>query len=132
MKKRFLTICLFASLFSFSQSEKSYLTNDSIKYNIVISNNRLLKKQTYTGPRYFVLIEMPKKLKKYFLSKDTEFWMKSLTDTTSDWAANLILYYIYEKDALIMTFIGRGLIKWSAIRTEEIEAWREFLTRRKG
>ena len=57
-----------------------------------------------------------------------EQWLCLLNNPKSDWAANLILYQLYEKDAILFSKIKKRE-DWIGFRKDEdIEYWKTFLT----
>jgi hypothetical protein len=49
-------------------------------------------------------------------------------DTTRDWAANLMLYSITNKDAVVLKYDGEDLNKWRGRKkAREVKRWTEYL-----
>jgi hypothetical protein len=70
---------------------------------------------------------MSKAYRNYLLERDTIFWLERLRNENSDWATNLILYYLYDKDAsqLIIFNVRK---KWLRIKEDDIKYWKKFLS----
>jgi hypothetical protein len=118
MKLLTLFLVLFSTSFGQSRnthnSEKIYsINNKKIKYSIVLMSCDTCVPIRNIGYRVIVKLKSSeiKTLKK--LNKKT--WMKLLQNKNSDFAANLLLYKIYSKDALLLS------------KNESIDEWREFL-----
>jgi len=72
---------------------------------------------------------MSKQHREYLVTRDTAFWLKHLCDENSDWASNLILYYLFDKDASKFIIYDRRK-KWLKIKKEDVEYWKKFLSSR--
>ena len=61
-----------------------------------------------------------------FLSFPSEKWFTYLSDTLTDWGANLVLYDLYKKDAIIFKSIKTKTQWRECCREVDITYWREF------
>ncbi len=112
----------------FSQHESignKYLANDAIKYEIILVSEP--RNKGLSGMKYLVKIEMPKRIKKWFQRRPKEYWQRYLHDSSSNIAANLILYYIYRRDAVMPKAVAEGLLTWNQVLAGEIDYWNSFL-----
>ena len=129
MKFFFILFMLF-SLKSFSQIDTTNLfNNDSIKYTIVKvseKGNSSLVKVSF----HYIKIDISKELKKYLFKLDDGFWLKHLSNETSDWATNLLLYYLYRRDAIVFLRIYTDREKWLRRKNEDIAYWEGFFNGR--
>lgn len=129
----FLFIMIILSSNTFCQSyltDSTYLKNDSIKYEIVFKTRSILSQKHDKKIGYYIDLDIPKPIKQKLIKKDSIFWINKLSDETSDWAANLVLYYIFDREAVLIKAVENDRTKWMKIRTNEIEYWRKFLSRR--
>ncbi len=129
--KIIIFLFIFISNSAFGQDNESYtlLSNNSIKYKIVWKP-RLSPFNSEIGGRY-VYICMSKKLKKFYLNKTFNFWYKKFIDKNSDIATDILLYYLYNKEATTIYAIHEELIEWNNIRNKEIEYWNNFFNKGK-
>ena len=72
-------------------------------------------------------MNMSKRIKKQLLKKSLSFWLDNLTNEKSDWATNIVLYYIYEREAMAIAAINDKRENWLQIKENEIEYWGKFL-----
>jgi hypothetical protein len=67
---------------------------------------------------------------KYFKTLSSTEWISLLNDPEKDWAANLVLYQIYERDATVFKII-KGRNEWiGVLRQSDISYWKSFLSLR--
>lgn len=126
----FFLMVFMISLRSYSQLdslEHKFFNNDSIHYDIIYVSHSVLSKESSYISRHYVRIRMPQNYKKYLLGKDTVFWSEHLRDENSDWATNLILYYLFDRDASTMIIYDKRK-KWLNVKKNEIEYWEKFLS----
>lgn len=64
---------------------------------------------------YRVIVELNKKHNSIVKKISKESWLKLLNNNCTDFAANLLLYSMYNKDALILS------------KNDSIESWRKYL-----
>jgi len=126
MTKYFVFLFLVVSnkLLSQKSTGDNFLRNDGIKYEIAIVSRSILHNRPSMN---YIIIDMPKKTKKFFLRQNFEYWKAKLTDTTSDWAANLVLYFIYERDAMNIKHLKNDINLWRSTKENQISFWKEFL-----
>jgi len=121
---------LFAGLKCYSQIdslEHKYFNNDSIHYDVIYVSHSVLSKKTNPISKHYVSLRISKTYRDYLLGKDTVFWLERLQNDTSDWATNLVLYYLYDKDASrLIVFNTRK--KWLRIKEDDVKYWRKFLS----
>ena len=106
-------------------SIESYFKNDSIKFQILRTTKPLSKDRNTRVLFYHLMVSLPEKLKKSLLQKDSIFWLKKFDDEKSDWAANVLLYYIYERDAaLLVVYNTRDA--WLPYKQNQVRYWRKY------
>jgi len=64
------------------------------------------------------------------LSKDVNFWLTKLGNDSTDFAANVLLYYLYDREASIILLIKEKKITWVSMKNEEVEYWKEFFEKK--
>lgn len=106
----------------------NFITNDSISYTSVLipdtttvpfaSNQRIFVENITDTDR--------ERLKKIPL----ETWLQLLEDKNTDWAANLILYDIYERKAAMFVKFDKSI--WQEyMKEEDIKYWKEELNKKR-
>ena len=115
-------------------SNTNKLKVQSIPDTLVFIDNEKLKFTTinryaeFSFDNYKIIVDLSTKqwLTVKNLTKDA--WLKLLNDTTKDWAANLILHNIYEKNARrLLIFNNRE--KWIfSQKKEDTEYWTKNLS----
>lgn len=104
-------------------------TNDSITFSLVYSGGGIYAKNGRM-PGYYVDLKMSNDCREILLSKDGAFWMGKLQDSSSDWAANLILYYLFGRDASIL-LVAKDRTHWLRFKSKEMEYWEDYFESRK-
>ena len=102
MKKIFFIINLF--LFystAYSQSTVSFINNDSMKFSYRFISPSILDKD-YVPSQYIIRVKISGEQRNMVKDFKREYWIRLLNDKATDWAANLILYDLYRKDATIL------------------------------
>jgi hypothetical protein len=103
------------------------LSKDSIEYVILLKSSKgsdgLLKNDgNFIGIR-FDTTEI-----NYLKSLNYTEWIKLLKSNYSDWATNLILYCLFDREATIFTY-GINREDWvKEKKNEDIEYWKAFLS----
>jgi hypothetical protein len=110
-------------------SYDNYLNNQVIQYKVIFTTHNVVHKKSDLASRYRIKLDMPESLIAYFKTKDSAFWIHHLMDTTSDWATNLVLYYLTKRDAAAFSALYRNRSGWLPYKKAEIEAWQSGLTR---
>ena len=109
--------------------DSNYFSNEMIKYDVVLLNNKISnKKESRKG--VFVSINMDKKLERELLHETNDFWLSKLKDNRSDWATNLVLYYLYNRDAATLLYINNDRKKWLKLKNYEIYYWTKWFNNR--
>jgi hypothetical protein len=123
-------ICFFVGLKSYCQFDSlshQFFDNDSVRYDIIYVSHGVLSKDSNHISKHYIRVRMSKVYRNYLVKKDSVFWLDRLRNDRSDWATNLILYYLYDKDAsTLIVFNDRK--KWLRIKYDDIRYWRKFLS----
>lgn len=109
--------------------ELKYLNNHQIKFDLIHATLSAQTKRPHPIG-YFVEIEMTSRIKKYFKSKPQAYWIEKLGSEGSDWAANILLCYLYKREASTVYFIKIGVLNWKAVKETEITYWKDFLSKK--
>jgi hypothetical protein len=131
MKKyQFSFIAVFVCSTVFCQTyliDSNYFNNDSIKYQLIFKTRSVLYQKSDQKVGYYINLNIPDSFKKKLMKMDSTFWFKKLEDETSDWATNLVLYYLYDREAILIRTVENDRRKWMKIRKKEIDYWKIFL-----
>ena len=106
--------------------EHRIFKNDSIKFTIVFVSPSVADPKRKMSGRY-VQLNMAKECEMLLLKKDFAFWMRHLTNEKEDWATNLVLYYLYRKDATAIAYLFSTREKWLKIKKDEVKYWSQKL-----
>ena len=114
-------------LFGQTKFKLNDLSKDSIEYNLLLKSskgaNGLLK-----NDGVFISIRFDTIEKQYLKSLKYGEWIRLLQNNQSDWAANLILYCLFEREAAIFNngFKREDWVK--TMKNEDIVYWKKFLS----
>ena len=101
------------------------LTNDSIKYKILLTGGPLEKGNKYKPSKYAVVMSLSKEVKEEYKKMTYDKWVNLLSESNTDWSSNIILYWLFDKDANKLE-IGKD--KWKETRKKkDLDAWNNFL-----
>lgn len=128
--KILLISALFVHLKSFSQTDSlisTLLNNDSIRYEVIRKAEQINPSSIGKVSISYIKIELSKDFKKYLLKQKTDFWLWYLSNEKSDWAANLVLYSLYKRDAALLAYVYTDRNKWLKIKDKDIGYWKDFL-----
>ena len=75
------------------------------------------------------MVVMEKKLRDSLLQKNFDFWKREFDNPISDWAANLLLYYLYNREASAIIAIEKNKSLWMTAKKNEVSYWERFLAR---
>lgn len=121
----FLLSIVLISHTSFSQKlvTPGLLTNDSLKFEIVWKPR--MSPYGKMGGKY-VIINMSKKTEKFLLKKNYDYWSIKFEGKKTDLAADIALYYLYQREATKIYAIKGDMIRWENIKDDEIKYWKQF------
>ncbi|MCC6182385.1 MAG: signal recognition particle [Bacteroidia bacterium] len=71
---------------------------------------------------YRVVINLQEKDEKEISKIDTKCWMVLLSDSSSDWAANLMLYSLYDEDAILLSRVNEKTWR-TKMKAKDIKKW---------
>jgi len=98
-----------------------FIRNDSIKYSVVLAVCE--KCVPIKNKGYRIVVDLSQDQIDAVRKINYRTWMSLLKDEKSDWAANLILYYLYDRDAILFS-LGKNRDAWLVVQKhEDIEYW---------
>jgi hypothetical protein len=110
------------------QGKTKFIDNSYIRFEILRQSLQMIDTNTIIPSKYFIRVDLTNKqrrLLKYFSKED---WIKLLKDSKSDWAANLILYDITKKDALLFNTVLKTRNDWkTSAKEKDINYWKQHL-----
>jgi hypothetical protein len=132
---RLIAVCclIVSGVSAFGQTDSvydNYLKNGSIKYGVLFTSHNLVNKNSDGANRYRINVELPEEAIIYFRSKDSAYWITHLTDTASDWATNLIMYFLTKRDASAFYALYINRSAWLPYKKSDIRDWREKLQKK--
>ncbi|MEL6848372.1 MAG: hypothetical protein AAFP92_07630 [Bacteroidota bacterium] len=104
---------------------RDWMNNEDIEFEIIRISANLFTRPP-SPSKYIVEVSLSdKKLNEASVFTTTE-WLTLLDDPTTDWAANLVLYAMSEKDAFL--YVNLTEKDWRLVRREEdIKYWYWYL-----
>gem|GEM_PF-4790669 len=79
------------------------------------------------GGVFRVWIKLSSEARGCFIAKDSALWIRHLTDTTSDWATNLVLYYLSQEHAGAFNLLYKDRKSWLPYKEGAIAGWKDWL-----
>lgn len=114
-------------------AQSPIIRNDTIRFDMLFTSYSVLD-SVYSPMKFHVLIDnQPQQfILDYYAQMDTSMIFSLLDDTNYDWAANLILYNIYDIDAhLFYTFDVKTREDWLGyFQDKDIAMWHDFFKRK--
>lgn len=129
LKISFLIFFLLCTKFVLAQSDIQWINNDSIRFGVGLVRSEMQPNGTYSDPKFVVNIKLDEKKRKQIKLISKENWLTLLLNNNTDWAANLLLYYLYSKNAIKFTNTIKSKEKWKELgqQSQDIEYWTNFL-----
>ncbi len=116
-------ICL-----SVDAQKKLPFNNRSLKYSILKTAAEIIDTNRLVVPRYYVKVLLSGSRKNVIKKLSYDEWMNLLLNKNTDWAANLCLYDLFEKDAVIERLFIETRKEWlKCCRREDVEYWKKNL-----
>lgn len=76
---------------------------------------------------YRVRVKLTPKQDSIIVRMKRKEWLSLLNDETTDYAANILLYYIYNRDAIVLLY-NRSIREWrAAMKEDDISYWEQKL-----
>ena len=106
--------------------EKNLLLSNT-KFEVRLHSTAVFGKTNKNPSALYLNVALPQSFKDKFykLPKATIFQL--LSDTTTDWSTNLLLYEKYDKDAFLFSTVIKSRKEWLPIKRSEITYWKQKL-----
>lgn len=101
-----------------------YINNKTLSYVIALASCDTCVPIKNIG--YRVIVELNEKDKQEIKKINRKCWLSLLHNNSTDWAANLILYSLYNEDAIILSRVEETVWR-SKIKEKEIKKWELLL-----
>ena len=102
----------------------SFISNSKIKYEIVLAACDTCVPIRNIG--YRINLVMTAKQKTIIKKINSKLWLELLDNPKKDFAANIILYYLYKKDAIIF-FEYKDIYDWKHVRKQkDVRYWKKL------
>jgi hypothetical protein len=131
MIKRNLISIFFLFYFTtvFGQN-KSLINNATIQYSELRTGFKLIDSNKVELAQYFIEVELSDSLRNEIKKLAYKDWIALLCDVNTDWAANLCLYDLYKRDAVVARLFLKKRSEWiKCCKAKEIEYWKSHLPR---
>ena len=124
----FFIVLLFTNtLNSQNLDEFAWVNNKDIKYEFVRTSLKLISLDTVVPSKVLVQVNIKDSSFLPIDSLDKQMLLNNLINENRDWATNLLLYSIYEKDAYLLKDIDRS--EWTLYgKKEDLKYWIKFLS----
>ena len=130
MKERsvYLLTLLFFVLSTAHGQHKVFIKNAKIKFNVFRTSFEFIDTIQVILPKYFIRVDLNGKQRKEVKTLTKDDWMNFLNDNRFDWAANLLLYDMYERDAFLFFGGIKNKERWRLSQKEaDIQYWSQYL-----
>jgi hypothetical protein len=128
MKLILAVTLVFLSLALDGQNKQIKIDNNSIKYRISRISMQLINDSQAVAAKYIIRVQMSTKDKNEIKKWGKNKWEELLQDKKTDWAANLILYDKYERDAILFNSVIKSRKDWLLTeRQKDLNYWFHFL-----
>ncbi len=123
--------CIFSQKISATGKQKDsskkiyFIDNDKIKYSIVIMSCDSCIPISNIG--YRVKVQLSKNEMEIVKKLDYKNWIILLQNNKTDWAANLILYYINDRDASLLARRNKRELWVKYLKLDDIKYWEKAL-----
>jgi hypothetical protein len=106
-------------------TEVSFIQNQKLKYNFALVSCDTCVPISNIGWR--VMVELNEKEEKIVKNLNRATWIRLLKNIETDWSANLMLYYIYNRDAILLKQ-NKDIIVWKKYaKADDLEHWNTVL-----
>lgn len=132
MKTILLKVIIIIPLLSKGQDEINeryrFITNDSIRYDVLSVAPTLKATNKIRVTKYFVTVNISQNERRKYKKLNYKQWLLLLENNKTDWATNLILYDLYEKNANSFFFDIKSRKQWVVSQKEkDIKYWGKYL-----
>lgn len=112
-------------LYYLYRNEIVMISNDSISWELLRKSLNILSNDSIEKSKFFIEIKNYEKQIEYIKMLDNKSIMKLLQDEKTDWATNLLLYAINNRDAdLFFVFRVKTRLVWiEFLKEEDLKYW---------
>ncbi len=123
------TLFYFSTLSVSAQIGKyKWVNNETIHYYILYYSAREIEIDSFSSSRYNIWVDVPRRFENGKDTLNAKEIIKYLYDDETDWAANLLLYQIYKKDAWLIYSLVKSRDIWvECCKNEDIKYWEDLL-----
>lgn len=125
----FISLLVITTTYSWGQKVSQRLigiTNKSIKFRIIKTPTIILDSARVNLSQTLVDVVLSKSSEERVKKLKAEDWISLLSNSSTDWAANLCLYEIYKRDAVLLR-ADRGRGYWvNCCKEKDIVYWRSL------
>ena len=119
-----LLISISYNAVSQNTNQFSWIKNSTIQYNFIRTSMRLIGKDSLVPSKYIITVGLTSKKKQTLKKLSKDEWLNLLNNPDTDWAANILLYSLSEKDALVFFAVIKTKPDWDkCCRTDDIKYW---------
>lgn len=98
--KNIIVLCLICCFTTVKAQNKNFILNDSVKYDFARVSMQIIGKKYFISSMEIVLVVLTDGQKQIIKNIKKAEWLKLLVNDSTDWGANIILYNLYERDAV--------------------------------
>jgi hypothetical protein len=110
------------------QGNEQFIQNDSIQYTLAYVGSQLLDNNQLIPSKWIIVVGIRSKQEKIVKAMKRDEWIRLLSDSNTDWAANLILYALYRKDAVLYNSVIKSRKDWVNLdRDKDVTYWKKIL-----
>ncbi len=111
----------------FAQELSSWIDNNTFKYKIVRVSLQLKTEEKAVPSKYLIKAELPENARNDLKKLTKKEWLALLSNDKSDWAANLFLYDLFERDAFLFN-TTKNREQWClSLKQKDIDFWKKKL-----
>jgi hypothetical protein len=103
-----------------------WLSNDSIVYKVIRISSKPFEVPPKPAKYIIEIVDLSSDQHELIKSLKYMDWICLLSNNSTDWAANLILYSIFEKDAIVLSNLNPECWRANA-KMDDLEYWRNML-----
>jgi hypothetical protein len=121
-----IALCFIQENCLFSQEIPS---NDSVKYKVLRKGSVIISEKLVEPVSYYIYVDISNLLREEYKKITKTKWLELLGNEKTDWAANLILYDLYRKDAITFSNNMKKREDWvlSKQKNRDIKYWKSNL-----
>ena len=107
----------------------AFISNENIKFETFLKSCVTCVPISNIGHRVRIHLSKEEEVKVRNITSET--WKVLLNNSNSDWAANLILYSIYDKDAFLLSKYNNRELWSKNLKNEDLDFWNKKFKKNK-